>query len=351
MPSILPNEPALTKAVKDFGIGTYDSQRDSQLHGEDDEEGNSGKSLPDNGGPLDPFGPDRSLGYPQEYTSQNKHAFAELPGDLNRPPTRRRPEDDTKTSPVPSVAKSGLPTDEENVSARSDYYDDMKIGKGKNKQDVNYDSYPSELWPDENIGAYASDSLPSQSSLDATTDNWLGALGNFWSGFIVEDQAVPEGFPSENFKENAEYTKTNEPGHGGRTMAFGIMKERNMRRTATDLELVGELTSAFLKKCGKTNITRRCITAFLQETGYGDRQYLASDMVRCLKYRHKVTIVDALDQFPIAKQASNFNLSGIRAQLLKISYEHDYESDEAIALRRCASQISLAMKKLEKVNG
>jgi len=339
----MPTESAQSKAVKDFGIGTYDGQSDSDLHGEDDEERNSGKSLPDNGGPLDPFGPDRLLGYPQSYTSQGKHASAELPGDPERPPTRRRMEDDTKTNPVPSVAKSELPTDEDNVSARSDYYDDMKLGKSKSFDD---------LWPDEDTGAYASESLPNQPSHSALMDDWLGALGNFWSGFTIQDQSVPTGFPTEDFKENADYKKTNEPGHGGYTMASdGIIRRRNMHQTAVDLDLVGELTSAFIRKCGKTNITRRCITAFLQDEGLGDRQYLASDIIRCLKLRHKITIADVLDQFPVTKQASDTNLKKTKERILHIACQRNYESDEAIVLRRCASRLSWVIRKLEKVNG
>jgi hypothetical protein len=285
------------------------------------------------------------LGYPQSYTSQGKHASASLPGDVNIPPTKRRPEDDTKTNPVPSVAKSGLPTDENNVSARSDYYDDMKIGKSRSKS---FD----DTWPDEDTGAYASESLPNQPSQDAMMDDWLGALGNFWSGFIIEDQAVPTGFPTEDFKENADFKKTNELDHGGRTMASsGIIRRRNMYRMAIDLNLVGELTSAFIKKCGKVDITRRCITAFLQEEGFGDRQYLASDVIRCLKHRHKVTVADVLDQFPIVRKASGVDLKKTKERILRASCEYNYESDESIILRRCASHLSWVIRKLEKVNG
>ena len=91
----------------------------------------------------------------------------------------------------------------------------------------------------------------------------------------------------------------------------------NMERLATNLDLVGTLTSDFLKKNGKKGLTRRHVMAFLQESGY--HQYLASDIVRCLQQRHNVNIVDVLDQFPLSDKKAAVGLhSAAVAELTKI---------------------------------
>lgn len=354
MPSSLPTESTLPQAVNVFGIGTYDSQRDNDgSHGEDSEQKDPpGDTLPQEGGPLDPFGPDRLLGYPQIETSQGKHssAAAALPSDNDRPPVRKKSEDEIIADPVQSVAQTKLPSDEGNPTSRSDYFDDTHIGCGCPNCGLECDRSGSEydpafvcpkcghggpgsnpagatveyMWPSQDSGAWASE-LPSEESYDDWMDNWLQALGNYWSGSIIQDQAGSAGFPSTDFAENASYSKTNDDTHGGQVLATsGIMKERNMSvHTATNLHLVGDLTAAFLKKCGKKNITRRDVMAFLQDEGYGDRQFMASDIVRCLKHRHKITIADVLDQFPVKtasdiKSFTGHNISTIRQSVASL---------------------------------
>jgi hypothetical protein len=327
MPSGLPTEEGLSKKVKDFGVGTYDGQRDSQSDAEED--GGSRRSLPDNGGSMDPFGPDRLLSYPD-----TRNSSAIVPGDYNR--HRRQRDGETIDNVVPSVANDSLPSDDNNPSSRSDYYDDMKIGS------KSYDS----IWPDEDSGSYASDSVPGHQQNNKMMDT-SGPLGNYWSGFTIEDQNVSYGFPSEDFKENTDFQKTNDQGHGGQVVIS--MRKQNMNRVSTDLDMVGDLTSEFLKKCGKKDITRRCVTSFLQEKGLGYAKHLASDIIRCMKLRHKVTIADVLDQFPIAKQASSLDLRVISSKVLNASCQYDYGSDEAIVLRKCAFDIASVERELEKV--
>lgn len=328
MPSILPTEESSSKRVKDFGVGTYDGQRDSQSDAEED--GGAKRSLPDNGGPLDPFGPDRLLSYPD-----TRNSSTEVPGDYDRPPSGRKRRDETIDSVVPSVAGDSLPSDDNNPSSRSDYYDPMKIGSSS------YD----QIWPDEDSGSYASDSTPKSHHNDKMMDT-TGKIMNEWSGYTVEDQSDSTGFPTEEFKENVDYQKTNDPGHGGRVLSSRKLK---MNRLSTELDLVGDLTSEFLKSCGKKNITRRCVTAFLQEKGLGYKQHLASDIIRCLKLRHKVTVADVLDQFPVAKQASVLDLRVIGSKILNASCRYDYSSDTAMVLRKCAFDVASVERELEKV--
>ena len=97
--SALPTESALDKAVQEFGIGTYDFPMSGFNHGEDSEDPPSemnphGKALPDGGGSLDPFGPDRLLSYPATYSSV-QIGVGELPGDYDIAPTSPRLNDDT----------------------------------------------------------------------------------------------------------------------------------------------------------------------------------------------------------------------------------------------------------------
>lgn len=351
MPSSLPTDYALTKTVKNFGLGPYDAQRDDEMHGEDDEEREpAGETLPQAGGPLDPFGPDRYLSYPEgPGTSSGKHASAVLPGDEDRPQQGRKLVEDTIDDTVPSVAESELPSDSDNPSARADYYDPMHIGKDSD-----------DIWADEDTGAYASEeeSLPGAKHNDVTMSDWLGALGNAWSGYVVEDVSNPAGFPSEDFSENVDYQKTNDSTHGGQVLASSNMRTTydSKPRMATDLALVEELTKSFLKKHGKKDITRRAITGFLQDEGRGDRQYLASDIVRCLKHNHKIVIPDVLDIFPVAKTASSrisanidATLSDTYDRLINLEIEHMHIPGTASVLRRCAAKLARVMVRLERI--
>lgn len=350
----LPTENALSKAVSDFGIGTYDSSSNSS-HGEDDESVEpKGKTLPDDGGPFDPFGPDRLLSYPEDTSSQGKHAsnwtfrdfLAGLPGDIDRPPTSRRPADDTKDNVLPT-ANTGLPSDSDNPAARSDYYDHLQTGQIDNRS-------PPAMWPDDDSGAYAQEQfgdseLPNVNKNETSMDDFLGALGNYWSGYEVEDISGPQGFPTRDFSENVDYDRSDLQ-DGGKLMAADMNNGNPTRRHATDLALAGELTEKFLKKYGKKNITRRHVMAFLQDLGHP--QYLASDVVRCLKHRHKVVIADVLDQFPISKEASSTSFQAtagaIREKMIQLEIAHIRDPKVAAEFRRCAADLAHVMADLHK---
>ena len=361
MASALPTENTLGKAVDTFGIGTYDSQRDENgEHGENSEEKEpSGETLPQDGGPLDPFGPDRMLSYPQEYTSQSKHssvieavksinnlAAAIMPGELDRPPERRRINDDTIQSVVESVSQAKLPDGGEPV-ARSDYYDRMQTGM----------SGISEIWPDEDSGAYAneekiSDSkLPGSDKNEVSMDDTLGALGNYWSGYETEDVTSPQGFPTEDFKENIDYDRSDNQ-NGGRILASRYGDQFNMERTriATDIPLVVDLTKEFIKKYGKKDLTRRHVMAFLQDEGRP--QYLASDIIRCLKHSHKLVVPDVIDTFPVVtKTASSNGIASVRNKLIDLQLENILDTKVSIAFGRCAANLTYVMAVLEKLEG
>jgi len=389
VPTGLPTTDTTSKAVQDFGIGTYDSSLNGE-HGEDDEE-STPKALPDDGGPLDPFGPDRLLSYPQDADSQGKHASyitegelreranrarsdwflahpghtaadyndwfqhkyctwhqssGDLPGDLDRPPRSRRPADDTKNDVLPT-ATSKLPTDEDNPAARSDYYDRMQTGQIDGRA-------LSDIWPDEDSGAWATEKtgdteLPGVTKNENSMDDFLGALGNFWSGFEVEDVSGPQGFPATDFAENVDYDRSDNQ-DGGRLMASRLSGMRNdMNRQATDLNLVGDLTSEFLKKNGKKGLTRRHVMAFLQDGGHP--QFLASDIIRCLKHRHKVVVADVLDQFPVAKEASvSFKTAAsmLRDKLIQLEVDNILIPEVASVFRRSAADLAHVVADLEK---
>jgi len=346
MSSRLPTGPAATKAVKDFGIGTYDAPSDFDMHGEDDENMEpAGKTLPDGGGSLDPFGPERLLSYPESSTSQGKHASAMLPDDYDRPPSGENPDEDVIDNVLMSDAGYGseLPDDGDNPSARSDYYDPMSIGTAM-----------SDLFADEDSGAYAS-SLPEPTSNETDLNDWLSALGNFWSGYTVEDQDVPYGFPSD-------VDPYNEGDFGGVVMANDKMARvqadsmdvgslKSIQKRALDVKFVVELTGKFLKKHGKENITRRAVTAFLQEEGYGDRQYLASDIIRCLKHNRKIVVPDVLDVFPLAKTASVSSIGGLHQKLVTLEIENIRDPEVAGVFRRCAANLAHVMAYLERIDG
>lgn len=346
MSSSLPYDNALEKTVQQFGIGEYDS--DSNEDGDHGEDSNKrepkGKSLPDGGGGSIDL-PETMLSYPTTPTTfasvryDDPYALwlaresirtADLPGDADRPPVGRKQVQDTINDTVPSVSQSKLPNDGDNPSARSDYYDRMRQGLERAG-----DPKSSELWADEDSGAYASESLPTPGKNDAEMDNSLGALGNSWSGRTVEDLSNPTGFPSTDYSENVDFDRSDLDG-GGKVMASG------QRRVSTSIALVQELTAAFVKKCGKKDLTRRHVMAFLKEAGRS--QYFASDVIRCLKLSYNVHVKDVLDEFPVVKTASSAtSLASIRDKLVDLEILHMSEADTAKELRRCAAALSDAV--------
>lgn len=385
MPSMLPTGDAASKAVKDFGIGTYDSPSDQDPHGEDDEE-TSPRAVPD-GGPDDRPDVELLIGYPQEQVIDGKHATlitemansilhymgdmlaaepSSLPGDYDRPTGDHRPEDDTfpdvlPTSGVPTTGKpekprkpgksdsaqSQLPSGTDGPAARADYYDRMVRGKSV-----------EEIWPEEDSGAYVSgdDSLPSPSTNDVSFDDFLNALGNAWSGFVVEDQSENRGFPSPDFLENTDFQKSNTDSLGGTVLAnsdasnAGSTQDRHMNtRQATNLELVGDLTKEFLSVFGKKDLTRRHVLSFIQDRGLPT--YLASDVVRCLKHRYKITIPDIMDIFPISRKASVDEkfLSDIHRRLVSLEAANIAVPELASVFRLGAARVARVIARLERV--
>ncbi len=416
MASSLPTDPALTKAVDTFGYGPFDGQRDDELHGEDDESREpAGSSLPSE--PTDGFDMEFLLSYPQEQALGPKHASAIdwfiasiLPGDGDRPPPSPRPADSTidDLAAPPSdvrVSDSELPSDSDNPSARSDYYDKMTMGSSTGRPLVhllNEDFSSavtsaarllaegmSDIWPTEDSGSYVTqekkdpsdevehsdepfvpykekaegghyvdedgyiESFPEPEFNDMSMENDLGALGNGWSGYTVEDMSNPAGFPSENFLEEADFVdeSANSP-EIWHLQPFGYASsiatgKPQMNRQATDIEKVRELTAAFLKEHGRKSIVRRSVLSFLQ--GEGLPQYLASDVIRCMKHDHGILVPDVMDTFPLAKDAPEDlrRLASLHGRLLELSIT---TADRRVASRltQCAASVARALAKLER---
>jgi len=323
MAAALPTESAADKAVQTFGLGPYDEAQSEFDHGEDSNERSHKKTLPDAGGPLDPMGPDRLLGYPQTFST------AELPGDFDRPSSGWLRSRDVVVNRVPTVSQSELPSG--GPVPRADYYDRMTI------------SYNGNEWPDEDSGSYSSDSLPTPGESDESSDNFLNALGNFWSGYNVQDQSVPAGFPSEEYAENDRFQKTN-------------ASELPMKRVATNIDLVRSVTTDFIKDSGKKGLTRRHVMAFLQKSG--QHQYLASDVIRCLLLDHGVYVKDVLDEFPVMRSASSEPSSGvsrlasIRGSLIDLEIKHFSSDPETSgAYRAAAAAVTRSIAALERIGG
>lgn len=347
MASSLPSEDASSKAVQNFGLGPYDSSSDSDSRGEGDSD-SSVVSLPD--GPPDSTSVEYYISYPVD---SSRSSSAILPGDSDRPARGTRPQDlvlnllSAPASDEGDVAHSALPQDSANPAARADYYDAMTMG-----------GQPlSDIWADEDTGAYAVydrlESLPTAPDNNVTMDDFLGALGNSDSGYVVEDISNPSGFPSENFTEQTDFTydRSNLPEDGGKLLPFGYASTgRTMAdprtRQATDIELVGKLTQEFLKEQGRKGIVRRHILQFLQDRSLP--QFLASDIVRCMKHRHKIVIPDVMDIFPVRTASSNSDLHVARRQLIELEIEHVADPPVASVLRRCTANLSRAIAVLER---
>jgi hypothetical protein len=343
MSSSLPYDTAVEKTVQQFGIGPYDSDEDGE-HGEDSNKREpKGKSLPDGGGGSIDL-PETMLSYPTSPTTFASVRYddpfalwlvraslgsAELPGDADVPPRGHKKDtvQQTVNDTVPTVSQSKLPNDADNPSARSDYYDRMRQGLERAP-----DPKSSSLWADEDSGAYASESLPTPGKNEVERDNSLGALGNAWSGRTVEDSSNEEGFPSTDYSENVDFDRSDLDG-GGRVMASV------QHRVSTSIALVQELTAAFIKKCGKKDLIRRHVMAFLKEAGKSS--YFASDVIRCLKLSHGVYVKDVLDEFPVVKTASGGpSIASTRDKLVDLEILHMSEVDTAKELRRCAAALS-----------
>lgn len=368
MSSALPTDSAWSKEVDNFGLGPYDGTSDSStLKGEDDEAREpSGETLPDGGAKEDP-GLEYYLSYPQEQTVWNKHSTGFLPGDLDRPPRGHNPSSDTLEDVLPTsgsadsvVGGNGKDEDKDTEvsyshlpsgnlpSARSDYYDRTVLGSRS------FDS----IYPDEDSGAYAGEldedgsSLPGVEKNEVSMGDFLNALGNPWQGFVHEDISGPNGFPSEDFQENADFSRPDGLGEliASDDISIALLRSGdNMgSRVSTDIKLVVGLTKDFIKKFGKKNIVRRHVLAFLQDAGLP--QYLASDIVRCLKHQHSVVIPDVMDTFPLAKIASagRSDLGSVYRSLAELQARHSDDPEVLSTLGRCAAVVSGIMADLDR---
>ena len=387
MPSSLPTEDALTKSVDTFGLGTYDGLSDGSFHGEDYEQREPvGDSLPTE--VTDEFDVEYYLSYPQEKALGGpKHASLDwflasiLPGDGDRPARAPKPAEkvlDDLAAPPSDVrtSESELPSDSDNPSARSDYYDRMTMGKVLRSLDE------GRFWPSEDSGSYvtqeqkdvepapsddvapwkdgdghyvdddgAIESTPTPEFNDNVMDNSLGALGNSDSGYVVEDLSNPRGFPNQDFMEEADFLDENpilpELWH---LQPFGYAAEQRKTmstRVSTDIDKVRDLTKAFLKEHGRKSIVRRSVLAFLQSKGLP--QYLASDVIRCMKHDHDILVPDVMDAFPIAQDAPDDlrRLASIHGRLLELSLTVP-DRETASRLNRCAASVAGAIMKLER---
>lgn len=364
MTASLPFDSALDEVVQQFGLGPYDAKREDGdgKRGEDARPRVPKKSLPDGGGPCIQDGAETLISYPAE-NAQTPTAFASvkfaaegdyqawlhraqregriaagvLPGDAERPPRGRnkgRP-DETIDSVVHSESNSQLPNDAGNPSARSDYFDRMKQG-----QERAPDPKSSQVWADEDSGAYAGESLPQEGKLEVETQNGLVGIGNAWSGKVIDDQSGATGHPTEDYLENVDFPRDDLDG-GGKIMASG-------QRIATNIGTVEELTAALIKRYGKKGLTRRHVMAFLKEAGRS--QYFASDIIRCLKLSHKVYVKDVLDEFPVMKTASSLpSIASTRSKLVDLEILHMSEPETAKELRRCAASLSDVVAAVERL--
>jgi hypothetical protein len=323
MASSLPTESALDKTVETFGLGAYDYPQSGFEHGEDSNQKKNEKALPDDGGPLDPFGPDRLLSYPTNMAS------AMMPGDIDRPPSQKTPPPSHLDSVVHSVSQAKLPPSDSSVT-RSDYYDALNTASLVRSLDDMF----SNSGDDSYVSSESEETLPVPPSNYEFFDNNTQALGNYWSGSVIQDQSVPAGFPSTEFEDPSRWQKTN-------------ASEKQMMKTATNVDLVKSLTADFIKQYGKKDLTRRHIMAFLQKQN--SHQYLASDIVRCLAHEHDIVVKDVLDQFPVYKKASSNHLSSIRSTLIELEIQNMTKPEVSSVFRMAAADLSRTIALLERL--
>lgn len=314
--SSLPTDNALDKAVNTFGLGMYDEAIPKGTTGENSNVREPvGKSLPDGGGSYDPFGPDRLMGYPDNMT-----ASARLPGDLDRNPANYR--SDTIEDPVMTVAYAKLPEGTDGPVARSDYYDRTVTGS---ISDI-WPTHGGDVWADDH--RYDVDSLPAAKQNNKVVFNNTQPLGNFWSGKIIQDQDVPQGFPSTDY--NVDRSPTISDSKMGST------------KLASNPDLVRGLVQKFFAEFGKKDLTKRHFLAFLQNEGLP--QYLSSEMILCASEDHSVFVKDVLDEFPFKKQAS----SDLRSSLISAEISHLRSPEVSKIFRHAAAAVAEADAYLQK---
>ena len=500
MPSALPTENTVNKAVDTFGIGTYDSQRDENGdHGENSEKREpAGRTLPDDATkspqtndpeewlsyPNEPesrtvtnivsfsqqqqqddeedeipmqgvFNPDRELNYPDSADARlgtlwhrGFIAVAEMPGDVDGNFQHFHPQIETYDARVESSAgakksilpqeqgvdgrdpgamnaskrkktseeqeaHSELPSDANNPSARTDYFDwthPVHTGAGpaenvRKRKEKRPDLYcPKCLWmtgggpcprhggpawtkereeearkksregssrqalfsdyiaPSEDSGAYtgqekkeADTELPGPYKNEEILEDWLQSLGNYWSGTEIEDISDPYGFPAPKFNENIEFDRSDNQDGGtivplGDPKMFASGRTSMTTRQATNIHQVVALTKDFLKEAGKEDLTKRHVLAFLQQKGLP--QYLSSDIIRCLKLSHDIHVKDVLDEFPVYRQASivaKTSIAHMRRAFIELECKHVLQPEVSSVFRRCAANLTHVLLDMEKL--
>ena len=137
------------------------------------------------------------------------------------------------------------------------------------------------------------------------------------------------------------------PFHGGTTEMSRWYKVAS--RQATNINLVTDLTSQFLKACGKKDLTKRHVLAFLQSLGHP--QFLSSDIIRCLKLSHEVYVKDVLDEFPVHRQttASQTSIASLRDKLIQLEIDNVLDPKVSSVYRRCAANLSRVIVDLERL--
>ncbi len=289
---------------------------------------------------------------------------------------------------------SELPSDEDNEAARTDYYE--------YSNPVHASIIPGYIAPNEDSGAYTSQAektsdsaLPGVEKNDLSMDDWLQSLGNWWSGRVDGDASGRQGYPSTDFAENVDFDKSDQDGGGtvspmgdSRMLAMDQSewnrkmdeamkipdessqkaaidslyntlredkksqpkKKASMNRTATNIPLVNSLTKDFLKACGKKDLTKRHVLAFLQSLG--QPQFLSSDIIRCLKLAHDIHVKDVLDEFPVARTASaagGTTVARVRNKLIDLEGQFVLQPEVASVYRRCAANLTRVLIDMERL--
>lgn len=248
-------------------------------------------------------------------------------------------------------ASSRVPSDDGNPSARSDYYDKMVMAESE---------------------------LPGVGKAEQTVPNDLSALGNSSSGYVVDDTSGPSGHPISDVyevpprsasegasmerrsweKKMDEAMKITDEDSRKEAVASLYASMPGHPRSATDTSRVGDLAKAVVKAHGRKGLTRRHVTAVLDAEGAP--QFLASDVVRCLKLRHSVYMADSPTDFPVADPPAKprkaaapddlrASIASLREKIIGMEVTHLHRPEAASVLRRCAAAMSHVLVDLEKL--
>jgi len=320
MNSSLPTESASDYTVDQFGLGTYDSSDPD----EEPDYKSHNRALPDDGGPIDPGlegGP-------------NRLAVGLLPGDSSAPTSHKHDNTDTLNSPLTTVSESKLPGVSRNDVSMHEFWSAFGYTDDDISDSGGFPTYKDHSMDDKSSGGvvFSFDNRSHErfferilldyergkisigglfdclSALNNKVFNMTGkSVGYFVDTLASEDSSSLEE-REKKAKKNLEEVKRDKEEH----RKFMDRQKREERqeaelksraRKATNLSLVSELTDGFLKEYGKKDLTKRHVLSYLQSKGHP--QFISSDIVRCLKHKHKLYVADVLDKFPVSKKASD----------------------------------------------